>query len=79
MPSTPPSSSPDAGLHQAKDRIFGKLAPLDFVSGAGIQDGSVAVYLARPLSAHEQKQVDDMIAPEGVPVKFVVTGAISPR
>jgi hypothetical protein len=81
MPSRPPSSSGDKELHKAKDEVFEKLAPLDFVSGAGIQDGRVAVYLTRPLAPHEEKQVHDTLSSVKTPgpVEFVVTGAISPR
>jgi hypothetical protein len=77
----PPSSSGDEKLHEAKNEVFEKLAPLDFVSGAGIQDGGVAVYLTRPLAPHEEKQIRDTLSSVRTPgpVKLVVTGPISRR
>jgi hypothetical protein len=76
MPSRPPSSPVDPALLAAKDRVFEKLAPLDFVSGAGVRNGSVAVYLTRALAPHEEQKVAALIGTiePKPPVHFEVTG-----
>jgi hypothetical protein len=85
MPSKRPSSSEGGSsaqdLHDAKNAMFAKLAPLDFVSGAGVQGGEVAIYLTRALKPEEEKQVADAISSVGkkAPVKFVVAGTFEKR
>lgn len=71
----PPKSAP-VDLRTAKDKVFAKLADLDWVSGVGIADSKLAVYLTRPLEQHETRHIKDVVSSEapGQDVAFVTTG-----
>ena len=67
--------SADRGLRHARDKVFAKLAPLEFVSGVGIADSKLAVYLTRPLKEQETQHIREVAASAagGRDVKFVTT------
>jgi hypothetical protein len=76
-----PSSSSGAksasvDLRAAKDKVFAKLAELDCVSGVGIADSKLAVYLTRPLAQDETRHIKDVVSAEapGQDVTLVTTG-----
>jgi hypothetical protein len=73
-PSSPKGAPLD--LRAAKDKVFAKLAPLDYVSGVGIADSKLAVYLTRPLAQDETRRIKDMVSVEapGHDVALVTTG-----
>jgi hypothetical protein len=67
--------SADRDLRHARDKVFAKLAPLEFVSGVGIAGSRLAVYLTRPLKEHETRHVREVAASAagGRNIKFVTT------
>jgi hypothetical protein len=68
----------DRNLRDAKDKVFAKLAHLDWVSGVGIAKSKLAIYLTRPPGQEETRQISDIVAAEapGQKVELVTTGAI---
>lgn len=76
-PSSPdPSKSAPLDLRAAKDKVFAKLADLDYVSGVGIADSKLAVYLTRPLAQAETRRIKETVSAEapGHDVTMVTTG-----
>jgi hypothetical protein len=67
--------SADRDLRYARDKVFAKLAPLEFVSGVGIADSKLAVYLTRPITEQETRHIREVAASVagGREVKFVTT------
>ena len=74
-PSSPKSAVPD--LRAAKDKVFAKLAHLECVSGVGISDSKLAVYLTRPLKQEETRHIKEVVSSEapGQDVNLVTTGS----
>ena len=68
---------PEQNLKAAKDRVFARLANLDWVSGVGISDSKLAVYTTRPLKQDESQHVKSIVSSEapGHDVDLVETGA----
>jgi hypothetical protein len=62
-------------LRHARDKVFAKLAPLEFISGVGIADSKLTVYLTRPLKEQETRHVREVAATAagGRKVKFITT------
>ncbi len=57
--------------------MFAKLAHLDSVSGIGIANSQLAIYLTRPLKGEERRHIEETAASEapGRSIAFVTTGA----
>jgi hypothetical protein len=79
MSPSSPKSPKNVGfdLRAAKDKVFAKLAHLDCVSGVGISNSKLAVYLTRPLEHEETQRIKELVSSEapGQDVALVTTGA----
>jgi hypothetical protein len=65
--------SPDHSLGALKDRIFGKLAELNCVSGVGISSSKLTVYLANPPNPDEAERIRDVLSTEAPGREVVFT------
>lgn len=64
-----------------KKKVSGQVMALPWVSGIGIAENKLAIYLARAASKAERERVQQIVDSEGkgVEIKFVQTGPFRKR